>query len=183
MNELMTVDELAQHLRVTKKTIYRLLKRGEIPATKIGRQWRFDRASIDQWLERKSAGANVNILIVDDEETIRALFTETLEEQGHTATTAKDGFEGLQLVKQQDFALVFLNLTMPRMNGAQLFQRIKTLKPDLPVIIITGYPGSDMMVQALAHRPCGVMSKPFTESDIIGAVSNFLHNCRVENQH
>ena len=81
-------------------------------------------------------------------------------------------------MKQQDFALVFLNLTMPRMNGAQLFQRIKTLKPDLPVIIMTGYPGSDMMVRALTHRPCGVMSKPFTESDIIGAVGNFLHIAR-----
>lgn len=178
MAELMTVKELARYLRVTKKTIYRLLKWSKIPATKIGRQWRFDRASIDQWLGQNSVGSKANILIVDDEETIRALFTETLEEQGHTATTAKDGFEGLQLVKQQDFALVFLNLTMPRMNGAQLFQRIKTLKPDLPVIIITGYPGSDMMVQALAHRPCGVMSKPFAESDIIRAAGNFLRTTR-----
>ena len=178
MAELITVEELARYLRVTKKTIYRLLKGGKIPATKIGKQWRFDRASIDQWLEQKEVKAKANILIVDDEETIRALFTETLEEQGHTATTAKDGFEGLQLVKQQDFALVFLNLTMPRMNGAQLFQRIKAIKPDLPVIIITGYPGSDMMVQALARRPCGVMSKPFAESDIIGAVNSFLRITR-----
>ncbi|MBA7627253.1 Regulator of RpoS [subsurface metagenome] len=178
MTKLMTVKELARYLRVTKKTIYRLLKGGKIPATKIGRQWRFDRASIDRWLGQNLTGAKANILIVDDEDTIRALFTETLEEQGHTATTAKDGFEGLQLVKQQDFALVFLNLTMPRMNGAQLFQQIKTLKPDLPIIIITGYPGSDMMVRALAHGPCGVMSKPFTESDIIGVVGNFLRTTR-----
>ena len=178
MAELITVEELARYLRVTKKTIYRLLKGGKIPATKIGRQWRFDRASIDQWLGQNSTRAKASILIVDDEETIRALFTETLKEQGHTTTTAKDGFEGLQLVKQQDFSLVFLNLTMPRMNGAQLFQRIKTLKPDLPVIIMTGYPGSDMMVQALAHRPCGVMSKPFTGSDIIRTADNFLRITR-----
>ena len=178
MTEFITVEELARYLRVTRKTIYRQLKEGKIPATKIGRQWRFDRASIDRWLGQNSVRVKANILVVDDEETIRALFTETLEEQGHTATTAKDGFEGLELVKQQDFALVFLNLTMPRMNGNQLFQRIRTLKPDLPVIIITGYPGSDMMVRALAHRPCGVMSKPFSESDIIGAVGNFLHIAR-----
>ncbi len=42
MTKLMIVEELARYLRVTKKTIYRLLKEGKIPATKIGQQWRFD---------------------------------------------------------------------------------------------------------------------------------------------
>jgi excisionase family DNA binding protein len=174
MAELMTVEEVARYLRVTKKTIYRLLKEGKIPAIQIGHQWRLDKACIDRWLQQKSVGAKVKILFVDDEETIRTLFIETLEEQGLRATTAKDGSEGLELVKQQDFALVFLNLSMPGMDGAELLRWIKTIKPDLPVIIITGYPGSDMMVRALAHRPWGVMSKPFTEHDIVGAVNNFL---------
>ncbi len=53
MAELMTLEEVAAYLRVTKKTIYRLLKQGKIPATMVGHQWRFDRASIDEWLQRK----------------------------------------------------------------------------------------------------------------------------------
>ena len=57
MAELMTVQELAYYLRVTKKTIYRLLRRGDIPAIKVGKQWRFDKAAIDEWLQRKSVGA------------------------------------------------------------------------------------------------------------------------------
>ena len=56
MVQLMTVEEIARYLRVTKKTIYRLLKRGEIPAAKIGQQWRFDKALINHWLERNSVG-------------------------------------------------------------------------------------------------------------------------------
>ncbi len=80
MAELMTVGELADYLRVTKKTIYRLLEQDNIPATKVGQQWRFDRALIDQWLQRGSAGTKANILVIDDEEVIRLLFREILEE-------------------------------------------------------------------------------------------------------
>ena len=175
MTQLMTLQEVADYLRVTAKTIYRLLRRGKIPATKVGNQWRFDKTLVDEWLQRDSVGAKANILVIDDEETIRSLFKETLEELGHRVTTAETGFEGLELVKQQDFDLVFLDLKMPGMVGDEFFGRIKTIKPRLPVTIITGYPGSGMMRRALAQGPFGVMNKPFGESDITMAVESFLH--------
>ena len=56
MTELMTLKEVADYLRVTEKTVYRLLGRGVIPATKVGHQWRFAKASIVEWLQRKSVG-------------------------------------------------------------------------------------------------------------------------------
>ena len=175
MTELMTVQEVANYLRVTKKTIYRLLRRGKIPATRVGKQWRFDKAAIDEWLKQGSAAATANILVIDDEEAVRLLFKETLEELGHRVIVADNGFKGLELVKQQDFDLVFLDLKMPGMAGDELFGRIKAVKPRLPVTIITGYPGSGMMKRAMAQGPFGVMNKPFGESDIITAVANFLH--------
>ena len=175
MAQLMTLREVADYLRVTEKTIYRLLRRGSIPATKVGHQWRFDKTAIDEWLQRDSVGAKANILVVDDEESIRSLFKETLEELGHRVVVAKTGFEGLELVKQQDFDLVFLDLKMPGMVGDDFFGQLKAIKPRLPVTIITGYPDSGMMRRALAQGPFGVMNKPFGESDIITAVANFLH--------
>lgn len=126
----------------------------------MGRQWRFDKASIDEWLLQKPAETRSNILVVDDEEIIRSLFKKTLE--------------GLELVKLRDFAMVFLDIKMPDMDGAELFRQIKTIRPKLPVIIITGYPDSDVMAQALAQAPFGLMNKPFDESDIIKAVNAFL---------
>ena len=174
MAELMTVEEVADYLRVTEKTIYRLLKQGRISAAKVGRQWRFDKASIDEWLHQKPAETKANILVIDDEEVIRLLFTETLEDLGHRVITAGTAAEGLELVNQQDFALVFLDLKMPGMDGAELFRQIKTIRPKLPAIIITGYPDSDMMARALAQGPFGVMNKPFSESDIVVAANNFL---------
>jgi excisionase family DNA binding protein len=178
MAELMIVEEVASYLRVTEKTIYKLLKRGDIPATKVGRQWRFDKNSIDDWLNHNSVGSKANILVIDDEEAIRALFKKTLEELGHRLITAETGSKGLELVKKQDFSLVFLDLKMPGMDGAELFRQIRTIKPKLPVTIITGYPNSDLMSRALAQGPFGVMNKPFDESDIISAVNNFLRITR-----
>ena len=69
---------------------------------------------------------------------------------------------------------------MPGMDGAELFRQIKTIKPRLPVAIITGYPDSEMMARALTYGPFGVMNKPFSESDIIAAVSNFLSITQTE---
>ncbi len=178
MTELMTVEEIADYLRVTEKTIYRLLRQRKIPATKVGHQWRFDKASIDKWLHRNSAEAKASILVVDDEKMIRSLFKDTLEELGHRVITAETGSEGLELVKQRDCDLVFIDLKIPGMNGAELFRQIKTIKPTLPVTIITGYPDSEMMSRALAHGPFGVMKKPFDELDIVAAVNVFLRISR-----
>jgi len=88
--------------------------------------------------------------------------------------TAENASTGLELVKQKEFDLVFLDLKMPGMDGAELFHQIKTIKPEVLVIIITGYPDSDMMARALAQGHFGIMSKPFRESDIVTAVNNFL---------
>jgi len=178
MTELMTLEEVAAYLRVTKKTIYRLLRQGKIPASKVGHQWRFDKASIDEWLKQKSGGADANILVIDDEDMIRSLFKETLEDLGHRVIAAGTSTEGLELVKQGDFDLVFLDLKMPVMDGTELFRQIRIIKPNLPVTIITGYPNSEMMARALAHGPLGVMKKPFGESDIISAAHNFLRISR-----
>ena len=170
----MTLEEVATYLRVTKKTIYRLLERGDIPATRVGRQWRFDKATIEVWLRQSSTKTAANILVIDDDETICSLFKDTLEEIGHSVTTVIESSKGVELVKNQDYDLVFLDLKMPGMDGAELFRQIKMAKPKLPVTIITGYPDSDLMKIALAHGPLGMMNKPFSESDILAAVDNYL---------
>ena len=174
MTELITLEEVANYLRVTKKTIYRLLERRDIPATKVGHQWRFDKDSIDVWLHQNSVATAANILVIDDDDTICSLFKDTLEDTGHTVTTVSESSKGLELAKDQDYGLVFLDLKMPGMDGAELFRQIRKAKPKLPVTIITGYPDSDLMMNALSHGPLGVMSKPFSGSDILTAVNNYL---------
>jgi len=54
MEHLMTIDEVAAYMQVSRFTVYRLVKARSIPGTKIGRQWRFHRAEIDRWLKEQS---------------------------------------------------------------------------------------------------------------------------------
>ena len=170
----MTLDEVAGYLRITRRTMYRLLKENNIPAIKVGGQWRFDRNSIDDWLRHNSTKTAGNILVIDDDETIRSLFKDTLETSGLTATTTGDSHKGLDLIRDHEYDLVFIDLKMPGMDGAELFRQIRLIKSELPVTIITGYPEGDLMASALAKGPLGVISKPFTGSDILTAVNNYL---------
>jgi excisionase family DNA binding protein len=52
MDTLMTIDEVASYLRLSKDTVYRMVQKGRIPASKVGMQWRFRRADVDQWLDK-----------------------------------------------------------------------------------------------------------------------------------
>ena len=178
MAELMTVEELAGYLRVTEKTVYRLLKQGRIPAVKVGHQWRFDKNSIDEWLHHNMEGVRARILVIDDDEPIRSLFKEVLEGQGHVIATAGTSAKGLAYVMQQDFDLIFLDLKMPGTDGAELLREMRRAKGKIPVVIITGYPDSEMMDRTMKQGPLGIMLKPFDDSDITNAVNSFLRITR-----
>ena len=175
MPELMTLEEVADYLRVTRKTIYRLLEKRAIPSTRVGHQWRFDRGSVDAWLRQNSWGAAATILVIDDDGTVCELFRDTLEGAGHSVITASDSVTGLRLAKDKDVNLVFLDLKMPIMDGSQVFREIRASKPDLPVTIITGFTDSELMANAMQSGPFGVMKKPFTPADIITVVATYLH--------
>ena len=174
MAELMTLEEIAQYLRVTEKTIYRLLDKRGVPAARVGHQWRFDKAVIDTWLHQSSTEAEARILIIDDDETICSLFKDTLEDAGYKVTAVTDSYEGLELVKKGDYDLVFLDLKMPGLDGAELLGQIRAVKPEMPVMVVTGYPESDLMMKALNYGPLGVMKKPFKGSDVLTTVRNYL---------
>ena len=120
-------------------------------------------------------GVRARILVIDDEEIILSLFKETLEEKGHTVVTADTSARGLAHVMQRDFDLIFLDLKMSGTDGAEILREMRGVKNKLPVIIITGYPNSEMMDRAMKQGPLGVMLKPFDDSDIINAVDSFLH--------
>jgi excisionase family DNA binding protein len=178
MPGVMTIRELAEYLRINIRTVYRLVEKGEIPAAKIGRQWRFDKEIIDAWLRRLSEPyrpqEKTNILVVDDEEMIVELFRETLKTTGFSLLSTTSSVNALHMIEEAHIGLVFLDLRMPGIDGVELFRRIKASKPNLPVVIMTGYPNSDMMAQALAQGPFAIMNKPFSDKDIMEAVNSFL---------
>jgi len=142
--------------------------------TKVGSQWRFDEALIKNWLLHYSTEVKYTILVIDDDESICFLLKNMLEDGGHIVTTVSESLIGIELVKNRDYDFVFLDLKMPGMDAAELFKQLRANKPKLPVAIITGYPDSDLMTEALAYGPFCIMKKPFTEADIMSGINNYL---------
>jgi excisionase family DNA binding protein len=163
---LMTLSEVAHYLGVSEKTIYRLLDSQAIPATRVGGLWRFDIEAIDKWLPESSISYKERILIIDDDRLIRILLREILHRSGSEAVVAESGKTGLKLMEEQRFSLVFLDLNMPEMDGAETFKRIREVCPDIPVVVMTGNPDSNLMSAALSYVPFEVLNKPFGSSDI-----------------
>jgi len=64
---------------------------------------------------------------------------------------------------------------VPGIDGAELFGKIRAIKPELPITVITGYPESELMMKALNYGPLGIMKKPFKNTDVLTAVTNYLH--------
>lgn len=173
MAELFTTKEIARYLRLRSETVLRKVKDGEIPAIKVGGRFRFDKKQIDDWLSHSSTSKK-RILVVDDDATIRSLFKDTLERGNYYVITAEDGINALKLVEAQNFDLIFLDLKMTGMDGAETFRRIRRTDDSVSVVIITGYPTSELMEKALDQGPFGVMKKPFTASGIQKSTDSFL---------
>lgn len=171
MEELLTVRELAKYLKLNPVTVLRKATKGEIPAIKIGKQFRFDKVQITKWLIQNTVGKIVRILVVDDEPVIGQVFTETLKEYSYQVTAVLSGKEALSLVTTTKYDLIFLDLVMPEIDGAELFRRIREIDKQVPVAIITGYPDSELMAKAMEHGPFIVMKKPFGGKEILEAIA------------
>jgi DNA-binding response OmpR family regulator len=79
------------------------------------------------------------ILVVDDEQSIRILYKEELEEEGYTVITASDGDEALRKVKNARPDLITLDIRMPGMDGIEVLHRIREIDKEIPVIMSTAY--------------------------------------------
>ncbi len=97
------------------------------------------------------------VLVIDDEELVRDVVARMVEDLGYTALTAADGAAGLEIVATQAVDAVLVDLTMPRMNGAEVVAALRATHPRLPIVLCTGYDRDRKgPVQADAYLP-----KPF----------------------
>ena len=183
MNRLLSVKEVAEYLNVKPVTVRRRANSGEIPSIRIGNRIRFHKQQIDRWLLERSSRRPVHILVVDDEPSIGELFKESLNENIYQVTTTLSSLEALELMSEKHFDLIFLDLLMPELDGAELFRRIRQMDKNIPVAIITGYPDSDLMKRAMEYGPFTVMKKPFNSDDIMNIVRSFVQGAVVAEYH
>ncbi len=112
------------------------------------------------------------ILIVDDEEDIRILARKALVSAGFRVESASDGRAGLQAYEKRpgDFALILLDLTMPRMNGAEVFRAIRAIRPEAKVILASGFSLEDATTGFEGKGLAAFVRKPYRVEELLTAV-------------
>jgi excisionase family DNA binding protein len=158
--EVLTIKDVAAYLKLPVSTVYRLAERRDLPGHKVGRQWRFHKTVLDDWFRQHAASTRATILVVDDEEAIRDVLVSALGNRQRRALTAASGEEALEILKRHDVDLVLLDLSMPGMNGVDTFREMQSIRPGLPVLIVTGYPDSELLTRALEIGPFTMIAKP-----------------------
>lgn len=165
MNELMTAPELAKHLKVELRTVYRYLKDAQLPAIRMEGRWRFRREDIDQWLLRHTQlqahrQAQPRILVVDDNEDFRSMLLDFLQSLGCTARGTGDGEAALALLREVTFDLLFVDLRLPGMDGLDLIRQAKSLQSLAPIIVVTGYASKESAIEAVRLGVTDYLEKP-----------------------
>jgi DNA-binding NtrC family response regulator len=100
------------------------------------------------------------ILIVDDDPSICFAFKKTFEELNYKTVSANNGKEAIQVFKESSPSLIFMDISMPDMNGLEALARIKELNPDIPVIIITGEGNMQTAIRAMQLGAYDYLTKP-----------------------
>jgi DNA-binding response OmpR family regulator len=115
-----------------------------------------------------------NILIVDDEATLRHTLTRVLQRANLKATAVATGEEALDLLSKQSFDLVYLDIRMPDMNGIEVLKIIHARFPELPVILFTAQPDLNSALSALRHGAVDYLLKPLQPQALIDRTQSVL---------
>lgn len=107
-----------------------------------------------------------NVLVVDDEKLVNIDLRKIINSEGHDVITTQNGIDTASVVEDSNIDLVFPDLMLPDITGVEVLKEIKKMKSNLPVVIITGYPDSEVMNLALELGPISVLKKPFNREQI-----------------
>jgi DNA-binding response OmpR family regulator len=110
------------------------------------------------------------LLVVDDEEAICEGCRRIFSRQGFQVEKTNDAVEGLAWATERNYAAILLDIKMPNMDGIQFLEQIRSAKPGVPVILMTGYPSIPNAVSAVRLGASGYVTKPFTPEEISQAV-------------
>lgn len=121
-------------------------------------------------------GQGETILVVEDEEAVRSLVRRTLEDAGYKVVEAVDGKEGLNRVLAADpqVGLVLCDVVLPEMSGDALGRRLASIRPELPILYMSGYPGLEVVERGMIAREVPFIEKPFNAENLALAVRRLL---------
>lgn len=115
------------------------------------------------------------ILVIDDEQSVRASLEQALTTAGHTVVLAANGLEGVNLQRKEPADLVITDLFMPEQDGVETIMQLRKFAPNVGVIAISGNPlGGEMLAVAQKLGALAIFEKPFTVSELLKAIDQGL---------
>jgi len=116
------------------------------------------------------------ILIIEDEAAIRRVLTKILSEESDTyiVEDAEDGAQGFEKIKNNDYDLVLCDIKMPKMDGVDLLEAVKKIKPEIPMVMISGHGDMETAIQTMKLGAFDYISKPPDLNRLLNTVRNAL---------
>ena len=114
------------------------------------------------------------IMIVDDDPGLLLTFEGIMEDEGYDVVAAEDGYQAVEAAKANAFALIFMDIKMPGMNGVQAYRAIKEVSPNSVVVMMTGFSLEGLVKEALEEGAYAVIYKPYSVEQIMDIVQAVL---------
>jgi len=115
------------------------------------------------------------ILVIDDEAIVRNVMAEILESSGYEVAVAETAERGLELLDSCDPDILVSDILMPGLSGLELLDAVRARRASLPVVLVTGAGTYDILTKALAQGAAGLVTKPFSHTQLIDAVDEALN--------
>lgn len=115
-----------------------------------------------------------SILVVDDELLIRDLLYDFFKDHGWDISIAENGEKALEVLRARSIDLVLSDVKMPEMDGLDLSRKLRESYPTIPVVLMTGYPSVDSVIDALRNKVVDYIVKPFNINQLYKAVESHL---------
>jgi DNA-binding NtrC family response regulator len=124
------------------------------------------------------------ILVIDDEPDMLMLMSMIVEENTEwVVETTNNPSEGLKMAMENDYDLVIADLKMPGLDGMEVFEELKEMKPDIPVIIITAYGSLEIADEARSKGVADFITKPFRKDTILFTMDRVLELARLKREN
>jgi len=116
------------------------------------------------------------ILIIEDEEAIRRVLVKILTEENknYQVSEASDGLVGVEAIKKEDFDLILCDIKMPKMDGVEVLEAAKKIKPEIPIVMISGHGDLDTAVSTMRLGAYDYISKPPDLNRLLNTIRNAL---------
>lgn len=195
-DKFFSINEVTKILKIPKSTIYKLSQEGKIPCTKIGKQLRFRKSSLEKWLNKSEGQDKIDnlisggdstskkpdaksVLLIDDDRIVLKSLSRFLEHHGYSLKVAESGEEALENVRKWNFDLIITDIRMPGLNGIETIKRIrefnrKNNRPGPSEVIITGYADPEIERQAEKLGIIDFIYKPFATHQFLDTIENKL---------